>query len=179
MTERRAIFLDRDGVLIRTFVRDGVPHPPSSLDEVEILLGVPAALAALKQRGFLLLVVTNQPDVARGSQSRARVDAINARLARELPLDGVYVCYHDTPDRCGCRKPAPGLLLDAAAEHGVDLADSYMAGDRASDIAAGQAAGCRTILLRHPYSGSCHIKPTFEVADLVEAAHCVLHDQDA
>jgi D-glycero-D-manno-heptose 1,7-bisphosphate phosphatase len=166
----RAIFLDRDGVLIQTFVRDGIPHPPHSLDEVQILPGVPEALSILENLGFKLLVVTNQPDVARGTQTRQRVEQINCFLAEQLPLDGFYVCYHDNADKCACRKPAPGLLLTAAKEHQVDLPHSFMVGDRGSDIAAGTAAGCRTLLIDRPYSRCNPLKPTFKVADLLEAA---------
>jgi D-glycero-D-manno-heptose 1,7-bisphosphate phosphatase len=166
----RGVFLDRDGVLIRTFVRDGIPHPPNSLDEVEILPGVREALAILRHHGFSLLVVTNQPDVARGLQTRECVEQINAFLRRQFPLDGIYVCYHDNADRCECRKPAPGMLLKAAAEHGVDLSRSFMVGDRGSDIIAGAAAGCATFLIEQPYSRCNHVKPTFKAADLMEVA---------
>ena len=167
---QRAVFLDRDGVLIRTIVRDGIPHPPQSLREVEILPEVPRALALLREGGFILIVVTNQPDVARGTQTRETVEQINDHLRDQLPLDGVYVCYHDNSDRCACRKPAPGMLLKAAAEHGVDLAASFMVGDRASDIAAGAAAGCRTFLIDRSYSRCDPVKPTFKAADLLEVA---------
>ena len=156
---RRAVFLDRDGVLIRTDVRDGIPHPPESLNEVEILPGVPEALTVLHERGFILLVVTNQPDVARGTQSRNVVEAINNQLRQQLPLDGVYVCYHDNADRCDCRKPSPGMLLKAAAEHDIDLRASFMVGDRGSDIAAGNAAGCRPFSSIAPTADAIRLNP--------------------
>ncbi|HEX4795721.1 MAG TPA: HAD-IIIA family hydrolase [Humisphaera sp.] len=171
--QKRAIFLDRDGVLIRTFVRDGVPHPPDNFDQVEILPGVPEALAQLRELGFLLLVVTNQPDVARGTQRREVVEEINRSLCYHLMLDGIYTCYHDNADRCDCRKPAPGLLLRAAAEHNVKLSASFMIGDRASDIAAGQRAGCQTLLIERPYSRCTDVKPDWQVADLLEAASLI------
>ncbi|HET6250718.1 MAG TPA: HAD-IIIA family hydrolase [Tepidisphaeraceae bacterium] len=170
---RRAVFLDRDGVLIRTFIRNGVPHPPQTLDEVKILPGVPEALARLRDLGFLLLVVTNQPDVPRKTQTRQMVNAINDHLRDNLPLDGVYVCFHDNADHCTCRKPAPGMLLQAAAEHEIDMPSSFMVGDRASDVAAGAAAGCRTFLVEHPYSHAEAVKPTFKAADLLEVADCI------
>ena len=174
MRRRSAIFLDRDGVLIRTYVREGVPHPPQCMDEVEILPGVPEALGMLAANGFTLLVVTNQPDVARGTQQRAVVEEINAALLRHLPLDGLYTCYHDTTDRCACRKPKPGLLLKAAAEHQIDLKSSFMIGDRGSDIAAGAAAGCRTILIKRSYSDCGRVTPDFTVNDLMAAGDAVL-----
>ena len=147
---RRAVFLDRDGVLNRAEVRDGKPYPPATLDELAILPGVPEALARLRAAGFLLLAVTNQPDVARGAQRREVVEAMHARLMRELPLDEIFVCYADGPDNPR-RKPNPGLLLDAAAKHGVDLAASFMVGDRWRDVEAGARAGCRTVFLDYCY----------------------------
>jgi D-glycero-D-manno-heptose 1,7-bisphosphate phosphatase len=148
----RAIFLDRDGVINRAIVREGKPYPPASLEELEILEGVRPALARLKQSGFLLFVVTNQPDVARGSQTKEAVERIHEFLAAELPLDGIFACYHDESFPCACRKPSPGLLLQAADRYDVDLPASYMIGDRWKDIAAGQAAGCTTIFIDYHYA---------------------------
>jgi D-glycero-D-manno-heptose 1,7-bisphosphate phosphatase len=148
----KAVFLDRDGVLNRPVLREGKPYPPASLQELEIFPGVPAALAKLKQAGFNLYVVTNQPDVARGAQTRAVVEEIHMALREALPLDGFYVCYHDDRDACACRKPKPGLLLQAAEEHGISLAESYLIGDRWRDIEAGRRAGCRTAWLDSGYA---------------------------
>lgn len=150
--KRRAVFLDRDGVLNHAFVRDGKPQPPSNLDELTVLPGVPEMLAALKEAGFLLIVATNQPDVARGLQTRAMVEAINDALRATLPLDDIYVCYHDDPDDCDCRKPRPGLLLRAAARYNIDLSASFMVGDRWKDVEAGRRAGCTTVLIEHGYT---------------------------
>lgn len=166
---RPAVFLDRDGVINRTFVRDGVPHPPQSVNELEILPGVSDALTRLHDMGLPLIVVTNQPDVARGTQTREEVERINDCLRQILPLDGIYVCYHDNADRCDCRKPNPGLILRAAAEHGIDLAQSWMVGDRWSDVAAGTAAGCKTVLIQLAYSEGHRCTPDARVADLSEA----------
>jgi D-glycero-D-manno-heptose 1,7-bisphosphate phosphatase len=149
---RRAVFLDRDGVINRAVVRDGKPYPPEGLENLRILPGVRDALAKLRQKGFLNLVVTNQPDVARGKAHKKTVDAIHEKLACELALDGFYTCWHDDQDHCNCRKPKPGLLEQAARDHGVDLKSSYMVGDRWRDMEAGQAAGCRTIFLNYGYA---------------------------
>lgn len=169
MSPRRAVFLDRDGVLIRAYVRDGVPHPPDDLDAMQVLPGVPEAVARLGALGLLRVVVTNQPDVARGNQSRAAVEAMNEALSRQLSLDGVFTCYHDNADRCSCRKPLPGLLLQAAERHGIDLTASFLVGDRWSDVAAGRAVGCRTFLICESYSQRERCWPDFEVPDLAAA----------
>ncbi len=174
MDMRQAIFLDRDGVLIRTFVTNNVPHPAKSLDELEILPNVSDALALLHASGYLLYVVTNQPDVARGFQRREVVEQMNDHLRRHLPLDGIYACYHDNADQCACRKPAPGMILAAAKDHGIDLAASFMIGDRGGDIAAGAAAGCRTVLIDRPYSRCEEVKPTLKASDVMDAARQIL-----
>lgn len=151
-SSRRAIFLDRDGVLNRVVLRNGKPHPPDTMDEFEMLDGVKESLAEFANQGFLLFVVTNQPDVARGKQERAVVDAMHQALCEAVPLDGIYVCFHDDADECECRKPKPGLLLIAAAEHSISLPASYMIGDRWRDVEAGQRAGCRTVWIDCGYT---------------------------
>jgi len=176
---RPAVFLDRDGVLIDTYVRDGVPHPPNQLAEMEVLPGVAEALTRLRQAGFALIIVTNQPDVARGTQRREVVEAMNGQLLRDLPLDGAFVCYHDNANGCGCRKPKAGLILQAAEEHGLNLAASYMVGDRWSDVAAGAAAGCRTVLVDRPYSQVERCAPDAVVSDLPAAAELILREVSA
>ncbi len=174
---RKAVFLDRDGVVNKTVVRGGKPYPPSSPAEVEIVDGAPEALSRLREAGFLLIVVTNQPDVARGTQSRELVEAMNARLMEELPLDEFRVCYHDDADRCGCRKPEPGLLLDAAREHAIDLAASYMVGDRWRDIEAGSRAGTRTVFIDYGYRETSPEHYDRNVASLVEAVEWILSQE--
>jgi D-glycero-D-manno-heptose 1,7-bisphosphate phosphatase len=144
---RPAVFLDRDGVVNRAIVRAGRPHPPQSLAQLEIPDDVPDALAALARAGFLLIGVTNQPDVARGEQRREVVEAINAALLARLPLAEMFVCYHDDRDGCECRKPRPGLLFQAAERYRISLAGSVMVGDRWKDVEAGRRAGCTTVLL--------------------------------
>jgi D-glycero-D-manno-heptose 1,7-bisphosphate phosphatase len=171
---RRAVFLDRDGVLNHTTVRDGVPYPPASEQEVELLDGVPEALALLVQHHLLLIVITNQPDVARGSQTRAMVERINQRLREQLPLDAIFTCYHDTIDGCDCRKPRPGLLIQAKDAYAIDLGQSFIVGDRWSDVAAGQAAGCHAFLLDVPYNQRQRCTPDYVVASLLEAARRIV-----
>jgi D-glycero-D-manno-heptose 1,7-bisphosphate phosphatase len=167
-----AVFLDRDGVLNRAVVRGGRPYPPDRLDEVEILPGVPEALERLKAAGFALIVATNQPDVARGRQTRAAVEAIHARLATVLPIDEFRVCYHDDKDDCPCRKPKPGLLNQAPQ---YDLRRSIIVGDRWRDIEAGRRAGCRTaILVDYGYDEGRTVEPDLRVRSLAEAADWIL-----
>jgi len=148
---RPAVFLDRDGVLNRAVVRDGKPFPPSSVKELEILPDVATSLLDLRAHGFALFVVTNQPDVARGTQTRDAIEAIHRRLASSLALDGIFVCYHDDSDDCACRKPNPGLLLEAQRKHNIDLSRSFVVGDRWRDIDAGHNAGCKTVLIDYGY----------------------------
>lgn len=148
----KTIFLDRDGVLNVSVIRNKMPYSPQSVAELAILPGVEKALERLKAAGYLLICVTNQPDVARGKQTQSVVEAINAELKTQLPsLDQIIACYHDDKDNCSCRKPRPGMLLQAAGEYGIDFSKSYMVGDRWSDIEAGHRTGCKTIFLDHGY----------------------------
>jgi len=168
------VFLDRDGVLNRAFLRGGSPRPPASLAELQILPGVPEALNALRARGYLLVVVTNQPDVARGTASRALVDGIHRRLRGRLPLDAILSCFHDSTDACDCRKPQPGLLLRAARELRIELSLSFMVGDRWSDVEAGRRAGCRTFLVGRGYGEAPAAACAVRVGSLAEATTVIL-----
>lgn len=171
----KAVFLDRDGVLNEAVVREGRPYPPADLDGLILVPDSAPALAALKRAGFLLVVVTNQPDVARGAQSRAVVETINSALASQLPIDDFFVCWHQDGDQCGCRKPKPGLLLQASERHGIDLAASFLIGDRWRDIDAGAAAGCRTILIDRRYrERPPSAEPDFRAVSLAQAAEWIL-----
>jgi D-sedoheptulose 7-phosphate isomerase len=170
-----AVFLDRDGVINRAPVRDGKPRPPSSIDEFELLPGVAVALHDLKARGFALFVITNQPDVARGTQTRADIDAMHASVISSLPIDDIFVCYHDDADQCACRKPLPGLLFEAQRKHHIDLSRSFVVGDRWRDIDAGHAAGCTTILIDYGYrERKPQHSPDVIVKSLREAADWII-----
>jgi D-glycero-D-manno-heptose 1,7-bisphosphate phosphatase len=175
---RRAVFFDRDGVLNRAILRDGKPYPPANLDELDITEGAPEALAQLKERGFLLLVVTNQPDVSRGTQSIQAVEEIHRAIGQALPIDEFLVCPHDDRDGCACRKPKPGLLRNAAARYGIDLANSYLIGDRWRDVEAGQAAGCRTVWIDCGYRerGPAN-PPDVKVSSLNDAVSSILQHE--
>jgi len=171
---RRAVFLDRDGVINRAITRQGKPYPPASLAELEILPGVHEALAALHEAGFLNIVVTNQPDVATGVQSRDVVDAMHAFLRERLDLDTIKACFHVEGDHCECRKPKPGMLNDAARELDIDLAQSYLVGDRWRDVSAGKAVGCYTFFIDYGYDEPLREKPDQVVASLHEASRHIL-----
>src|SRR5689334_4500192 len=148
----RAVFLDRDGVINRPIVREGKPYPPASADALEVLPDVPDALARLRAAGFRLIVVTNQPDIARGTQRREVVDRMHAKLMAELPIDDVRVCPHDDHDGCECRKPKAGMLNSAARDNRLSLSASFMVGDRWRDVEAGRRAGCTTIFVDRNYA---------------------------
>lgn len=171
---RRAVFLDRDGVLNRAVVREDKPYPPRSLEELEILPGVPEALAKLRAAGFRLIVVTNQPDVARGKQTRRMVETIHRALKAQLPLDEFQVCYHDDADGCACRKPAPGMLLDAAKDMDLDLAASFMVGDRWRDLEAGNRAGVKTVFIDYKYNELIKSQPDVTVSSFAEAVDWII-----
>jgi len=167
---KKAIFLDRDGVINETIVKQGKPYPPAVLQDLQVLPGVKEALLKLKRVGFLNLVVTNQPDVARGKTLKKTVEEIHYRLAGELALDGFYTCWHDDKDNCNCRKPKSGLLEQAAQEHQLDLTGCYMVGDRWRDMGAGKAAGCRTVFLDYGYDEKRPDDPDYLCHTLQEAA---------
>lgn len=177
LNNNAAVFLDRDGVLNQVILKQGKPYPPSSVAEMQLLPGVKEALDRLKKHGFLLMVVTNQPDVARGTTTRAVVEAINQYLVQNLPLDDVLVCYHDDQDYCECRKPKPGLLKQAAEKYQINLDKSFMIGDRWRDIQAGQAAGCRTIWIDNHYQEPAPKDPDFTTSSLLLAANWICNHE--
>jgi D-glycero-D-manno-heptose 1,7-bisphosphate phosphatase len=172
----RAVFLDRDGVINRAIDRDGFPYAPTSLNEFEIYPEVPAACAKLRAAGFLLIVATNQPDVGRGTMKQEVVEAIHAEMCRQLPLDRVEVCYDSGHGAVESefRKPRPGMLLHAASELNIDLAQSWMVGDRWRDIDCGHAAGCKTVLIDRHYTEALRQAPDFRAENLLAAAEIIL-----
>ena len=172
----RAVFLDRDGVLNVALVREGLPYPPATVQDFQICPEAPAACALLREAGFLLVVVTNQPDVERGMQQMETVETMHALLQKEIPLDRIEVCTAagDASPGAQRRKPAPGMLLDAAQALQIDLSRSYMVGDRWRDIDCGHAAGCTTILIERNYSEKLRQRPHHYATDLLEAARLIL-----
>jgi D-glycero-D-manno-heptose 1,7-bisphosphate phosphatase len=167
---RRAVFLDRDGVINRVSLRDGKPYPPVGLLDLRLLPGVRDACRSLREMGFLLILVTNQPDLAREKADEKEVASIHEKLKRFLQLEDVKVCPHDDDAECECRKPKPGMLLEAAREWGIDLAASYFVGDRWRDVEAGQRAGCQPIFIDYGYRERRPEGEFLKVRSLREAA---------
>jgi len=176
----RCVFLDRDGVLNRPVVRDGRPYPPAHADEFEIYPDAADGCRRLKEAGFILIVVTNQPDVGRGTQSMEAVEAMHAKLRAALPwLDGIEVCYHagsNHGEPCECRKPKPGMVLRAAAAHAIDLKRSFLIGDRWRDVDCARAAGCRAVFIDHGYDESLREDPDVIVSNFAEAVSAILDE---
>lgn len=175
---RRAVFLDRDGVINRSLVRDGKPYAPVRVSEFELLPGVADALRRLREGGFLNIVITNQPDIATGKQRLEDLDAFHSRLRAELAIDAIKVCTHTDAEDCVCRKPRPGLLFEAAREFGIDLGASYMIGDRWRDVAAGQRAGCKdSFFIDYGYAEKQPEPPFTVVKSLANSVQYMLADK--
>ena len=166
---KKAVFLDRDGVINKAFVKNGLPTSPHSLDELEILPGVKESILRLKRLNFICLVVTNQPDVPRGKISKSNVIKMNNFLKKEIKLDDIFVCYHDDKDNCKCRKPKPGMIIQASKKWDIDVRKSFMIGDRWRDIQAGINAGCKTFFIDNNYNEDKRVEASYTSANLLEA----------
>jgi D-glycero-D-manno-heptose 1,7-bisphosphate phosphatase len=171
---KRGVFLDRDGVINASVEHCGRSIAPANLEDFHLLPGVAAAMRRLKNAGLVTVVVTNQPDVARGRISKKTVVAMHAVLQKHVPVDDIRVCWHVDADFCRCRKPKPGMILDAAAQFGIELTSSYLIGDRWRDIEAGRAAGCLTIGV--VYRDQALSWPDLTADDLPEAVEYILRD---
>ena len=169
----RAVFLDRDGVINKVVFRQGLPGSPHTLDEFILNGGVPQTIGKLKDYGFKIIVVSNQPDLARGKISQSTLDLMTQRIREEIEIDDVYICPHDDYHQCDCRKPKPGMLLEAASRWEIDLSSSFIVGDTWKDMEAGKAAGCKTILLDALYNQD--IQCDFRVNSLSEAVSVILN----
>lgn len=169
-----AVYLDRDGVINSVIIHDGKVFSPRSRDEFRIIEGTAQAVQALQEAGFKVMVVTNQPDIARGLLSKADLDWMTDRVLSEIHVDELFVCPHDDHDGCTCRKPQPGMLLQGAEKWDVDLARSFMIGDSWKDMAAGHQAGCTCILIDAPYNQD--IVCDYRVKDLKSAAALIMKE---
>src|SRR3989338_7221059 len=174
-----AVFLDRDGVLVQSVMRDGKISSPRNAAEFALIPDLRQPLEALAQAGFLLFVVTNQPDLARKNLTQDTLNGFHGRLMEAAGgphvIHKIYVCPHDNSDACACRKPAPGMLLEAAKEWDVDLTRSYLVGDREVDMRAGKAAGCKTVLMSADYNRA--VRADFVAGNLADAARWIHEDR--
>ena len=173
----KAVFLDRDGVVNKAVIKNGKPIPPKNLQNLELTEGVLALLNSLKKEGFILLVITNQPDVARKKIDKSVVEEINKYLIDTLPIDEIKTCFHDDIDNCNCRKPLPGLIYEAAQTYNIDLKTSYFIGDRWKDISAGYSANCKTIFIDYGYDEVNDIKADFTTFNLKDAVNIIIEDK--
>jgi len=179
MVTNRAVFLDRDGVINANLERDGRQVAPTTLEDFRFLPGVEQAVARLKAAGLVVIVVTNQPDLATGLTSRATVEAMHDLVRTRLTVDDIKMCTHVDADRCECRKPKPGMILQAAKERNIDLARSYVVGDRWRDVEAGRVAGCSTILVDHGCAQERPCVPDVTVRSLTDAVSYILSKAEA
>jgi D-glycero-D-manno-heptose 1,7-bisphosphate phosphatase len=171
---RHAVFLDRDGVLNRTSIKNGKPYAPRQLSDFRLLPGVVCAVNDLKSAGFLVIVVTNQPDLGHGLISQTTLVAMHAKLQSRVPIDDIMVCPHRQEDNCSCRKPRPGLIMEAMKRWGISAAGSYIVGDRWNDIVAGRAAGLYSIFVNRGYAEDPATQPDLTVRSLKAAAIHIL-----
>ena len=162
----RAIFLDRDGIINKPIIENGKPYPPQRMKDFKFLHEIHKLLKQLKILKFKLLIITNQPDVARGVQSKDQVDEFHGLIMNELPIDRIYTCFHDNDDLCNCRKPKPEMIFQGKKDFDLDLNDCWMIGDRSIDIEAGIAAGCRTIFLDNDYLEKKPEKADYKITHL-------------
>jgi len=174
MNANPAVFLDRDGVLNQVTIRNGLPVGPTQIRDFTLVEGASTDVRRLKNADYLVVVVTNQPELARGRLDSSALRAMHQKLLAEVPIDAIYVCPHDDQAHCLCRKPRPGLLLSAANDHKIDLSQSFMVGDRWRDIEAGRAVGCRTILIEMGYREELSSPPDWSVGSLHEAVDKIL-----
>lgn len=170
----KAIFLDRDGVINQANLVNGKPISPNDISELILLPKVKKALQLLKDAGYVLIVITNQPDVARGKTKVEAVEAINQILKDSLPIDDIFTCYHDDIEDCSCRKPKPGNILKAADQYNINISNSFMIGDRWRDIEAGQCVGCKTFFIDYSYREKQPESYDYKVKSLYEAVKIIL-----
>lgn len=174
MSKRKAIFLDRDGVINRSILQGGKPYAPRTLADFQLLPRVQEAVFDLAAAEYLIFVATNQPDIGNGLVEESMVHAMHEKLLKTLPITKIYMCPHAQQAGCACRKPKPSMLLAARDEYGVDMENSFMIGDRYSDICAGNSAGCQTIFIDYDYVETPDFDGTMRVKSLFEARSYIL-----
>ena len=171
----KAIFWDRDGTINYPIIIDGKSHPPDCVEHLQLVFGIRQLMEKTCKMGYLNIVVTNQPDVARGLQTKEEVDKINNAVIEYLPLDDLFVCFHDN-GQCECRKPKPGMFLKAKEKYDIDFSHSWMIGDFPSDVKAGKAVGCKTIFIEGNYKGISTERPDYIVKSIEEIEDIIYND---
>jgi D-glycero-D-manno-heptose 1,7-bisphosphate phosphatase len=172
---KKAIFLDRDGVINQAKIIDGKPYSPNSIDELILLPKVFDALKILKKAGFFLFVITNQPDVSRGFVKKKSIEKIHKFLKKIFPIDDIFVCFHDDDENCNCRKPNPGNIYKAIKKYNIDISSSFIIGDRWKDIEAGKKVGCKTIFIDYNYKEKRPVSFDFKVNSLYDASKIIIN----
>jgi D-glycero-D-manno-heptose 1,7-bisphosphate phosphatase len=175
---RRAVFLDRDGVINLAYIRNGKSYPPKDLSQLVILTGVEESVKKLRKFGFEVVVVTNQPDISNGNSSYEMVHKLHKEIQLLTGIKNYYICPHVEVDRCSCRKPMPGLLLEAAKDLNLDLKKSYMVGDRWRDVSAGQSAGCKNFFIDYNYREERPKEPFITVLSLLHAVEIIIGENN-
>ncbi|EKE09302.1 MAG: Histidinol phosphatase [uncultured bacterium] len=170
---KRALFLDRDGVINRALIREGKPYAPINLEEFFLIEGVEEALITSKKLGFLNIIVTNQPDVSTGKQSLTTLNQIHDFIKRSLPIDDIFVCLHSNAEKCSCRKPSPGMLFAAQKKWNLNLEKSFLVGDRWRDVGAAQAGNCPCFFIDYGYKEQKPKLPYTRVSSLKEAVQLI------
>ena len=174
---KSAVFLDRDGVVNLAYTRSGKPYPPKDLSQLVILPDVEESVKKLIKYGFVIVVVTNQPDISNGNSNYDIVNELHKEISSLTGIENFYVCPHIDSDNCKCRKPKPGLLLKAAKDLNLDVKKSYMVGDRWRDVGAGQSAGCKNFFIDYNYSEKRPVEPFVTVSSLLQATEIILGDK--
>jgi D-glycero-D-manno-heptose 1,7-bisphosphate phosphatase len=174
MDAKKAVFLDKDGILNNVVFRENQPASPRTPSEFSIIDDAIEPVQRIKEAGFLTIVVTNQPDISRGLMQWDDLYPMLDDLKEHFPLDDVCICAHDDKDACPCRKPKPGLLTEAAKKWGIDLKKSYLIGDGKKDVLAAKAAGCKAVKLKRPYNQDVTFH--YAVDSMSDAAEWILKD---
>lgn len=172
---KRAIFLDRDGVINNVIIKEGKAFSPRKFEDFKFIDGIKDVLERFRTRGLLNIIVTNQPDVARALMEKKELQKMHNLIRESLPIDDIFICPHDDADNCNCRKPKAGMLFEAAKKWDIDLNESFIIGDSWKDMEAGRNAGCITVLIDSPYNKQTD--SDLRVNELLAVAEIILNGQ--
>ena len=172
----KAVFLDRDGVIVKASVRNGKAYAPTKIKDLRIYKFSANCIDKLKKKGFKIIVVTNQPDVGNNIVSKNTLKKMHIVLKKKTKVNQIYACVHTSKEKCKCRKPLPGMLLKAGKQHKINFKKSYMVGDRLIDIKCGKKVGCKTIFINRNYKEKKPSSKILSVKNLKEATDSILKD---